>query len=190
MNKFKKIQTEIQDIYIIEPTAFEDNRGFFMESWNKRNFQEIGINIDFVQDNHSYTKDKGTIRGIHFQLNPKSQTKLVRCTRGEILDLAVDLRKNSPTYKQYISVKLTQENKRMLLIPKGFGHAFLTLTDNVEVQYKTDEYYSPKHDRNIIYNDPELNIQWPFKEHNIIEPILSSKDRNAPCLKDSDVNFE
>ena len=187
--KFKKIQTELKEIYIIEPTVHGDNRGWFMESYSYEEFKKIGIDIVFIQDNHSYTTKKGTIRGIHFQINPMAQTKLVRCTRGKILDVAVDLRKNSPTYKKWIAVELSEENKNMLYIPKGFGHAFLTLTDNVEVQYKVDEYYSKEHDRNIRFDDPEINIKWCLEKYGIKEIILSEKDKNALYLKDSDINF-
>ena len=189
MNKFKKIETELEGVYIIEPTVFGDNRGWFMESYSYEEFKKIGIDTVFIQDNHSFTKKKGTIRGIHFQINPKAQTKLVKCTNGKILDIAVDLRKGSPTYKKWIAVELTEENKKMLYIPKGFGHAFLTLTDNVEVQYKVDEYYSKEHDRSIRFDDPEISINWNLKKYGIKEIILSEKDKNAPYLKDSDINF-
>ena len=160
-----------------------------MESYSYEEFKKIGIDTVFIQDNHSFTKKKGTIRGIHFQINPKAQTKLVRCTNGKILDIAVDLRKGSPTYKKWIAVELTEESKKMLYIPKGFGHAFLTLSDNVEVQYKVDEYYSKEHDRSIRFDDPEINIKWCLEKYGIKEIILSEKDKNAPYLKDSDINF-
>jgi len=180
----KIIKTKIEGVCIIEPKVFGDHRGWFMESYSKMKFEENGININFVQDNHSLSAKKGTIRGLHFQNNPMAQTKLVRCTRGKILDVAVDIRKNSPTYKQWISVELSEENKKQLLIPKGFAHGFLTLTDNVEVQYKVDEYYSPEYDRSIRYDDPDIGIDW-----GIDNPILSEKDKSAPLLKDSDCNF-
>jgi dTDP-4-dehydrorhamnose 3,5-epimerase len=178
------VKTELEGVYILEPKVFVDNRGWFMETFSYRVFKELGLNINFVQDNHSYTKLKGTLRGLHFQNNPKAQTKLVRCTRGKILDVVVDLRKGSPTYKRWISVELSEENKRLLLIPKGFAHGFLTLTDDVEVQYKVDEYYSKEHDRSIRFDDPEIGIKWGIEN-----PILSDKDKNAPFLKDSDCNF-
>ena len=180
----KVIETELPEVLIIEPRVFEDERGWFMESYSYRVFKELGIDVVFVQDNHSYSKKKGTLRGIHFQNDPMAQSKLVRCTRGRILDVAVDLRKGSPTYKKWIMLALSEENKRMLFIPRGFGHAFLTLTDDVEVQYKVDQYYSKEHDRSIRWNDPDIGIDWPIKD-----PILSEKDRNAPFLKDSDCNF-
>lgn len=178
------IKTEIKEVLIIEPKVFGDHRGWFTETYSKEKFKELGINIDFVQDNHSFSAQKGTLRGLHFQLNPKAQTKLVRCTKGRILDVAVDLRKGSPTYKKWVAVELTEENKKQLLIPKGFAHAFLTLTDDVEVQYKVDEYYAPEHDRSIKFDDPEIGVDW-----GINNPILSDKDLKAPLLKDSDVNF-
>jgi len=176
--------TEIKDLLIIEPKVFGDNRGWFFESYSKLKLSEYGIECDFVQDNHSFSAQKGTLRGLHFQLNPKAQAKLVRCTRGAILDVAVDLRKGSPTYKKWVAIELSAENKKQFFIPKGFAHGFLTLTDNVEVQYKTDDYYAPEYDRSIAYNDGDLNINWGIKD-----PILSEKDRNAPLLCDSDVNF-
>lgn len=178
------IRTEIEDVLIIEPKVFGDHRGWFTETYSKAKFQKLGITIDFVQDNHSMSAQKGTLRGLHFQTSPKAQTKLVRCTKGKILDVAVDLRKGSSTYKQWVSVELSEENKKQLLIPKGFAHGFLTLTDNAEVQYKVDEYYAPECDRSIRFNDPEIGIDWEIEDL-----ILSEKDLNAPLLKDSDVDF-
>ena len=178
------IKTEIDDVLILEPRVFGDYRGWFTETYSKAKFQELGIDVEFVQDNHSMSAQKGTLRGLHFQTNPKAQTKLVRCTKGKILDVAVDLRKGSSTYKQWIGVELSEENKKQLLIPKGFAHGFLSLTDNVEVQYKVDEYYAPECDRSIRYDDPEIGVDWGIEE-----PILSEKDLKAPLLKDSDVDF-
>lgn len=179
------IKTEIEDVLIIEPKVFGDHRGWFTEIYSKEKFREFGINIDFIQDNHSLSARKGTLRGFHFQLNPKAQTKLVRCTKGKILDVAVDIREGSPTYKKWVAVELTEENKKQLLVPKGFAHGFITLTDNVEVQYKVDEYYSPENDRSIRYDDPEIGVDWGIED-----PILSEKDLNAPLLKDSNINFK
>lgn len=178
------IKTDIEDVIIIEPKVFGDHRGWFTETYSKEKFKEFGIDIDFMQDNHSLSAQKGTLRGLHFQLNPKAQTKLVRCTKGKILDVAVDIRDGSPTYKKWVAVELTEENKKQLLIPKGFAHGFLTLTDDVEVQYKVDEYYSPENDRSIRYDDPEIGVDWGIED-----PILSEKDLNAPLLKDSNINF-
>ncbi|SHE83175.1 dTDP-4-dehydrorhamnose 3,5-epimerase [Alkalibacter saccharofermentans] len=179
------IKTDIEDVLIIEPKVFGDHRGWFTETYSKEKFREFGIDIDFIQDNHSLSAQKGTLRGLHFQLDPKAQTKLVRCTKGKILDVAVDIREGSPTYKKWVAVELTEENKKQLLIPKGFAHGFLTLTDDVEVQYKVDEYYSPENDRSIRYDDPEIGVVW-----DVDCPILSDKDLNAPLLKESDINFK
>jgi dTDP-4-dehydrorhamnose reductase/dTDP-4-dehydrorhamnose 3,5-epimerase len=179
------VKTDAEDVIIIEPKVFGDHRGWFTETYSKEKFNELGIHIDFIQDNHSFSAQKGTLRGLHFQLNPKAQTKIVRCTKGKILDVAVDLREGSPTYKKWIAVELTEENKKQLLIPKGFAHGFLTLTDDVEVQYKVDEYYSPENDRSIRFDDPEIGVVW-----GIDSPVLSDKDFNAPLLKESDVNFK
>lgn len=181
----KKEELEIPGVYVFTPKVFEDYRGYYMESYSKRTMEELGLNIDFVQDNHSMSLKKHTVRGLHFQNNPKAQAKLVRCTKGKVLDYVVDLRKDSPTFKKYLSVELTEENKKQIFIPRGFGHMFITLTDDAEVQYKVDELYYPEYDRAIAYNDPEIGID--FSE--IENPIISEKDKNAPLLKDSDVNF-
>ncbi|MGI6778245.1 MAG: dTDP-4-dehydrorhamnose reductase [Acetivibrionales bacterium] len=180
----KVTKTRFKGILIIETDVHGDNRGWFTETYTKNKFMEHGIDVDFVQDNHSYSAQKGTLRGIHFQTNPKAQNKLIRCTKGAIIDTVVDLRKGSDTYKQWFSIELSAENKKQLYISKGFGHAFLTITDDVEVQYKVDEYYSKEHDRSIRFDDPEIGINWGIKN-----PILSQKDLNAPLLKDSDANF-
>lgn len=177
--------TDIEDVLIIEPQIFGDYRGWFCETYSKIKFSQNGIDIDFVQDNSSFSAQKGTLRGLHFQLAPKAQTKLLRCTKGKIIDVAVDLRKNSKTYKQWVAVELSEENKKQLLIPKGFAHGFITLVDNVEVQYKVDEFYSKEHDRSIRYDDSTIGVDWG----NIVNPILSEKDLKAPLLQDSDVNF-
>lgn len=181
----KLIKTEIKEVNIIEIDVFGDHRGWFTETYSKEKFKDIGINNDFIQDNQSFSAEKGTLRGLHFQLNPKAQTKLVRCTKGSILDVAVDIRKGSPTYKKWVAIELTAENKKQLLIPKGFAHGFLTLTDDVEVQYKVDEYYSPECDRSIKFDDPEICIDWGIED-----PIISEKDKKAPLLKDSDTDFK
>lgn len=177
-------KTKLDGVVVIEPAVFGDKRGFFMESWSKRAFAEAGLNYDFVQDNHSASTVKGTLRGIHFQRGEAAQAKLVRCTRGAVLDVAVDLRPNSPTYKQWISVELSEENKRQLLIPRGFGHGFLTLTDEVEFMYKADNFYAPEADGGIRWNDPELAVDWGIEE-----PILSDKDSKSPWLKDAVTGF-
>lgn len=178
------IKTKLEGVYIIEPRVFGDSRGFFMESYSEREFLKAGLHYNFVQDNHSLSEKKGTLRGIHFQKGDKAQAKLVRCTRGAILDVAVDLRKESPEYKKYVAVELSCENKRQLLIPRGYGHAFLSLTDFVEVQYKADNFYFPEADANVLWNDPDIGIEW-----GVTAPILSDKDKNAPLLADADVYF-
>lgn len=177
-------ELEIPGVYLITPDVFEDYRGYYMESYSQRTMKKYGINNVFVQDNHLLSLKKYTIRGIHFQNAPKAQAKLLRCTKGKIFDVAVDLRKASPTYKKYVSLELDAEKKQQIYIPKGFGHICMSLVDDTEVQYKVDELYYPEYDRAIAWNDPEIGIDWRN-----IEPIVSEKDRNAPYLKDSDVNF-
>lgn len=179
------IKTKLEGVLIVEPQVFGDHRGFFMESWSKRAFEEAGLHYDFVQDNHSSSTVKGTLRGIHFQRGEKAQAKLVRCTQGAVLDVAVDLRPSSPTYQQWVAVELSAENKRQLLIPRGFGHGFVTLTDDVEFLYKADNFYAPEADGGIRWNDPDLAIDWGVKS-----PILSKKDRESPFLKDAVTGFE
>ncbi|MBO5638801.1 MAG: dTDP-4-dehydrorhamnose 3,5-epimerase [Oscillospiraceae bacterium] len=179
------IPGKMRDIWIIEPKVFGDNRGFFMETWSKREFEEHGQFYDFVQDNHSLSSVKGTLRGIHFQRGEKAQAKLVRCVRGAVLDVAVDLRPSSPTYKLWQAVELSEENKRQFLIPRGFGHGFLTLTDHVEFLYKADNPYAPEADAGILWNDPELGVDW-----GIADPILSEKDKRNPLLRDAVTGFE
>ena len=179
------IKTKLNDVLILESKIFGDERGWFMESCSDRMLKDAGIDISFVQDNHSFSAVKGTLRGLHYQLNPMCQAKLIRCTRGELWDVAVDIRKGSPQYGQWTGVHLTAENKRQVLVPRGFAHGFITLTDDVEVQYKADNYYAPECDGNIRWNDPDIGIEWP------IEPaILSPKDAAAPFLKDRrELNF-
>lgn len=182
----KVVETRLKDVYVIEPKVFGDHRGWFMESYSKIKLSEAGIINDFVQDNQSFSAQKGTLRGLHYQLNPKSQAKIVRCTKGSILDVAVDIRKGSPMYKKWIAVELTAENRKQLFIPRGFAHGFVTLTDDVEVQYKADNYYTPEYDGSIRYDDPDIGVNWGEGEF-----ILSEKDKNAPFLKDRlDLNFE
>lgn len=176
--------TKLPGVYLIKPTVFGDNRGWFMETYSQSAFEINGLKYNFIQDNHSYSASPGIIRGLHFQLNPMAQAKLVRCTKGKILDVAVDLRKNSKTYLESVSVILSEENKHQLLIPRGFAHGFQTLTDNVEVQYKVDNSYSKDHDRSIRFDDPTIGIEWEN-----FPVVLSEKDKNAPFLIDSDANF-
>ena len=180
-----KIATKLEGVWIIEPQVFGDARGYFMETWSTRNFAEMGLEYDFVQDNQSFSAQKGILRGIHFQNAPMAQAKLVRVTRGAVMDVAVDLRKGSPTYRQWVAVELSAENKRMLMIPRGFGHGFKTLTDDVEFCYKVDNLYSKECDRGIRFNDPAIGVEWG----EVREELLSAKDTGAPLLADSDCNF-
>jgi dTDP-4-dehydrorhamnose 3,5-epimerase len=179
------IETSLPGVKVIEPKVFGDHRGWFMETYSTKIFKEAEIDIHFVQDNQSFSATKGTLRGLHYQLNPKAQTKLVRCTKGAIFDVAVDIRKGSHTFGKWIGIELSADNKKQLLIPKGFAHGFMTLTNDVEVQYKVDELYAPECDRGIIWNDPEIGIEWPID----ITPVLSAKDEKAPTLKETDNNF-
>lgn len=181
----KIIKTNIEDLLIIEPNVFGDYRGWFSETYNAKVFKDNSIDIIFTQDNHSYSKQKGVLRGLHFQNEPYAQSKLVRCTKGKIWDVAVDLRKSSSTYLKWVGIELTPENHKMFLIPQGFAHGFITLEEDTEVQYKVDNLYNAHADRAIQYNDHDINIIWPLNE-----VILSEKDKKAPNLKDSDVNFK
>ena len=181
----KRIDTVLPGVCIIEPQVFGDQRGYFMETYNQKAFHDLGIDTVFVQDNQSYSARKGILRGIHFQNVPYAQAKLVRATRGAIVDVVVDLRKGSPTYLQWIKVELSAENKRMLYIPRGFGHGFRTQTDDVEFCYKVDNLYSPECDRGIRFDDPSIGVDWG----EVREDLLSAKDLNAPLLADSDCNF-
>lgn len=177
-------QTNLDGVLILEPKIIEDQRGFFMESYRKDLFLNLGIDYDFVQDNHSLSKTEGVIRGLHYQLNPKAQAKLVRVVAGSIFDVVVDIRSASSTFGQWYGVKLSSENKRQLLVPMGYAHGFCTLEPNTEVLYKVDEYYSPEHDRGILWSDPAIGIDWP-----ISKPILSDKDQKHPLLQDAEINF-
>ena len=171
------IETELAGVRILEPQVFGDARGWFMESWSKKKMEDAGIFVDFVQDNHSFSAQKGTLRGLHYQLNPMAQAKLLRVSRGTIFDVAVDIRRDSPTYAKWVGVELSAENYRQLFIPRGFAHGFITLTDNVEVQYKADNLYAPDCDGNIRWDDPEIGVAWP-----IAPTVLSEKDGTAPLL--------
>lgn len=181
----KVIETKLKGVFILEPVVFGDRRGFFMESYNRLRFEQKQIDCTFVQDNHSLSVEAGVIRGLHYQLNPKAQTKLVRVIGGAIYDVVVDIRRKSLTFGQWVGVILTEGNKRQLLVPKGFAHGFCTLVPNTQVLYKTDDYYSPEHDRGILWNDPSLGIDWP-----VSGAILSEKDQRHPLFKDAEMNFE
>lgn len=178
------VELELEGVKLLKPRIFEDYRGYYMESYSLRTLNEIGIDTIFVQDNHLLSLKKGTIRGIHFQNAPKAQAKLLRCTKGRILDIVVDLRKSSKDYKKWIAIEMNADDKEQIFIPRGFGHGCISLEDNTEVQYKVDELYYPEFDRAIAWNDPELKIDW-----GTCEPIVSDKDKNAPTLANSDVNF-
>ena len=181
MGKVKRIETGIDGLYVIEPTVFEDNRGFFMESYNKRDFEEIGINTDFVQDNHSKSV-KGVLRGLHFQ-KEYPQAKLVRVIKGEVYDVAVDLRKDSKTYGKYYGVLLSEENKKQFFIPRGFAHGFLVISDEAEFVYKADDFYHPNDEGGIPYNDAKIGIDWPLEKVGGAENIIQSeKDKNWSAL--------
>lgn len=184
VNKLNILKTKLQGVLLIEPRVHEDGRGFFMESYRADLFQQAGIAARFVQDNHSLSVEKGVLRGLHYQLAPKAQAKLVRVVRGAIFDVAVDIRRSSPTFGLWESFVLSAENKRQVYIPRGFAHGFCTLEPDTEVIYKVDQYYSPEHDRGILWNDAELGIPWP-----VADPVLSEKDRNHPPLKLAEINF-
>jgi dTDP-4-dehydrorhamnose 3,5-epimerase len=181
----KFIKTEIPDVYIIEPSVFGDNRGYFLESFNLERFEENVYPIKFVQDNESKSS-KGVLRGLHFQKPPFNQAKLVRCIEGSVMDVAVDIRKGSPTYGQHVAVELTGENKRQLFVPRGFAHGFSVLSDTAVVAYKVDNIYAPESDSGIRYDDTELNIDWGFSNK---EVQLSEKDKNLVNFIDLDSPF-
>lgn len=167
---------------LIEPVVHGDHRGFFMESYNEKLMHENGIMHKFIQDNHSLSAEPGVLRGMHYQLNPKAQTKLIRVISGSIYDVILDVRKDSPTFGQWQGFILSDANKRQLLVPQGFAHGFCTLAANTQVIYKVDEYYSPEHDRGIAWDDPSLSIDWP-----VSNPVLSDKDKHHPLLKDAEI---
>ncbi len=178
---FRNLQ--IPEVILVEPKVFEDERGFFMETYKTPDFVASGINGNFVQENHSRSS-KGVLRGLHYQTPPFAQGKLVRAVRGKIFDVAVDIRKGSPTYSKWVSVILSEENKNMLYVPGGFAHGFCVLSEVAEVIYKTTNVYSLQCEAGVIWNDEDLNIKWPIKE-----PILSEKDRKWPTLREVDINF-
>ena len=179
----KVINSTLDEVKIFEPMVFHDERGFFFESFNKKFFQEtINSKIEFVQDNHSRSS-KGVLRGLHYQLDPFAQGKLVRVISGEVFDVAVDIRINSKNFGKWFGIKLSSDNKKLLWIPPGFAHGFLTLTDNAEFLYKTSNFYNKDSERSIIWSDPDININWGIE----FKPIVSSKDKLAPFLKDADL---
>lgn len=169
--------TALPEVLVLTPRRFGDARGWFTESWNAARMADAGLDLPWVQDNHSFSAAKGTLRGLHYQSPPRAQDKLVRCTRGAILDVAVDIRIGSPAFGRHVAVELTPGNGRQLLVPKGFLHGFLTLADDTEVQYKCTDLYSPEHDGAVRWDDPALGIDWGTSA-----PILSDKDASAPLL--------
>lgn len=180
----RRVPTEIPEVILFEPKVFEDERGFFFESYNRRTLEALGLAVDFVQDNHSRSR-RGVLRGLHYQIAPRAQGKLVRVVAGEIYDVAVDLRRSSPTFGRWIGVRLSAENKKQIYIPEGFAHGFLALSPWAEVCYKTTDYYSPVHERCLLWNDPRLNISWPLGDGE--SPTLSPKDAQGVPLDQADV---
>lgn len=176
------IDTAIKDVKIIEPSVFGDARGFFLESFNAKHFAELtGVDLPFVQDNHSRSQ-RGVLRGLHYQIE-QAQGKLVRVVRGAVFDVAVDLRRSSSTFGAWVGVELTEDNNRQLWVPPGFGHGFLVTSDSADFLYKTTDYYAPEHERSILWNDPEIGIDWPLDG----EPMLSGKDKAGALFKDAEV---
>lgn len=186
MGNFKFTKTKIKDLYTIEPKVFGDDRGYFMESYNRKDFLEAGLDMLFVQDNESKSK-KGVLRGMHFQTK-HTQGKLVRVTQGAVYDVAVDLRKGSPTFGQWEGVLLTSENKKQFYVPEGFAHGFLVVSDEAVFNYKCTDYYAPEFDSGLLWNDPEVGIEWPLE--GIEEIILSEKDKVQKTLKELDIPFD
>lgn len=180
------VATAIPEVKLIRPKRFGDHRGFFAEVYNRRTFEAMGLHFDFVQDNHSRSAQRGTLRGLHYQSPPFAQTKLVRVLKGSILDVAVDIRQGSPTFGRHVAVELSAEGFEQLLVPRGFAHGFVTLEDDVEVLYKVDAYYSAAHDHGIAWNDPDLAIDWPVSP---VECVLSAKDAAQPAFADLPAHF-
>lgn len=176
---------KLKDALVLKPKIHGDHRGFFMESYNESIMKGLGVSYNFIQDNHSLSVEPGVLRGLHYQLKPKAQTKLVRVLSGAIYDVILDIRRSSPTFGQWIGVILSEFNKHQLLVPKGFAHGFCTLVPNTQVLYKVDEYYSPENDRGILWNDPVLKIDWP-----VSDPKLSDKDLRHPLFKEAEMNFD
>ena len=176
---FEFERQKIEDVILVKPKVFGDNRGFFLESYKKSDFINNGIDVEFNQDNHSKST-KGVLRGLHYQAKPYGQAKLVRCSRGRIYDVAVDIRPNSKTFGQYVKVELSEDNKQMLFIPEGFAHGFVVLSDEAELLYKASGEYAPQADRGVLWSDKDINIDWEID----FEPLLSEKDKVQPALKD------
>jgi len=180
MDAIRKIPTSLPGVVILEPRVFGDERGFFLESYNERAFAELGIKERFVQDNHSSSR-RNVLRGLHYQIK-QAQGKLLRAVEGEILDVAVDVRRSSPTFGRWEAVRLSGENKRMLWIPAGFAHGFLVISEKAQVLYKATDYYAPEHERTLMWNDPDLKIDWKLEG----DPIVSAKDQRGMTLRDAE----
>ncbi len=179
------LATKLPEVLILEPKVFGDGRGLFFESYNRKQFKELtGVEADFVQDNHSRSA-KGVLRGLHFQLDPHAQGKLVRVTAGKVFDVAVDVRRSSPRFGQWVGVELSSENNRQLWIPPGFAHGFLVLSDSADFLYKASGYYAPQYERAVRWNDPQVGIEWPLSPE--VTPVVSSKDAAAAALRDADL---
>ncbi len=177
-------KTAFPGLYVVTPRVFKDERGFFTEFYNRRNFEQAGIYLDFVQDNHALSRRKGVLRGLHFQVPPVDQAKLVRVTRGSVFDVVVDLRSGSPTRGKWFGIVLSAQNFRQMLIPTGFAHGYQVLEEDTEFMYKVSKFYSPEHEQGIYYADPDLDIQWPLSD-----PILSEKDTGLPSYRDFPTPF-
>jgi dTDP-4-dehydrorhamnose 3,5-epimerase len=177
-------ELDLKGVWTIRPPRFEDDRGFFSETWNEDAWRDAGFDLRFVQDNHSYSRERGVLRGLHFQLPPFAQDKLVRVARGSVFDVALDIRRGSSTFGRWVGLVLSAEEWNQLLIPKGFAHGFITLVPETEVLYKTTAPYSPAHDRAIRFDDPAIGIDWPLED---LTPILSEKDARAPLLRDAEI---
>ena len=179
----KLIDTGLKDVVCFEPKVFGDERGYFMETWRASWFEELGIKAEFVQDNHSLSR-KGILRGLHYQIQ-QPQGKLVRVIRGEVFDVAVDIRRRSPTFGQWVAMRLSGDNKRIMWVPPGFAHGFLVVSEEAEFSYKCTDFYAPQYERSILWNDPDIGIDWPLD--GIEDIVLSEKDRNGVLLKDAEV---
>lgn len=186
-NKFKIIETGIKELIIIEPTIFEDSRGFFLETYNKKEFEDLGLYMEFVQDNHSKSK-RGVLRGLHFQTK-NSQGKLIKVIKGKVWDVAVDLRSGSPTFLKWYGVELSEKNRKMLYVPENFAHGFVTLEHDTEFQYKCTDFYYPEYESGIIWNDKRINIKWPLNEYGLSEEnlIISEKDKLLKQFNDEKI---
>jgi dTDP-4-dehydrorhamnose 3,5-epimerase len=173
------IETAIPDVKVLVPKQFKDHRGFFSEVYNRKALRDVGVDCEFVQDNHSLSVEKGVLRGLHYQLPPMAQDKLIRVVRGAILDVAVDVRRNSPTFGKHVAVEITSDNWRQIFVPVGFAHGFVTLEPNTEVLYKVSAPYSPQHERGVKWNDPALGINWGIRDD---QAVLSARDKDHPPL--------